>query len=53
MGLATALGRTYGSPLPMTEAAETIYRDAIEKEPGLSRKDFSSVYAFLAKQSQS
>jgi 3-hydroxyisobutyrate dehydrogenase len=50
MGLATALGRSHGSPLPMSEAAEAIYRDALEKEPKLARKDFSSIYQFLSQQ---
>ncbi|TCD65419.1 hypothetical protein EIP91_002718 [Steccherinum ochraceum] len=47
MGLATEIGDTFGSPLPLGEAAEKIYADVIEQEPELARKDFSSVYQYL------
>ncbi|KDQ60615.1 hypothetical protein JAAARDRAFT_151144 [Jaapia argillacea MUCL 33604] len=49
MGLATDVGKSSGSPLPLGEAAETIYKHILEKEPELSRKDFSSVYRYLRK----
>ena len=47
MGLATEIGDTFGSPLPLGEAAEKIYADVVEQEPQLARKDFSSVYLYL------
>ena len=47
MGLATEAGDMLGCPLPMGEAAEKVYEDAIECEPEHARKDFSSVYQYL------
>lgn len=48
MRLATELAKKHGSPLPLGEAAESLYADALETDPELARKDFSSVYQFLA-----
>jgi len=47
MGLATEIANQAGSPLPLGEAAESIYAQVIKEQPGLARKDFSSVYRFL------
>lgn len=47
MGLARNGSRATGSPLPLAEAAEQIYADAVERHPELIRKDFSSVYMYL------
>lgn len=47
MGLATEIASLSGSPLPLGEAAETIYEDVIKQQPELARKDFSSVYKYL------
>jgi len=45
MGLATNVSRESGSRVPLGEAAEMIYMEAVERYPELSRKDFSAVYA--------
>jgi 3-hydroxyisobutyrate dehydrogenase len=47
MSLATNIGTTSGSPMPLAEAAENIYAEMLKHQPGLARKDFSSVYLFL------
>jgi 3-hydroxyisobutyrate dehydrogenase len=47
MGLATGVANQSGSPLPLGEAAENIYAQAIKQQPVLARKDFSAVYRFL------
>jgi 3-hydroxyisobutyrate dehydrogenase len=47
MGLATEIGTSSGSPLPLAEAAENIYAEMLKQHPDLGRKDFSSVYLFL------
>ncbi|KAI0340497.1 3-hydroxyisobutyrate dehydrogenase [Trametopsis cervina] len=47
MGLATEIGDLVGCPLPMGEAAEKIYAEAIATAPELANKDFSSVYKYL------
>lgn len=47
MGLATAAATQLGTAIPLGEAAETLYAQMIESNPGLGRKDFSSVYRFL------
>lgn len=47
MGLATDIAKQTKSPLPLGEAAESIYARVIKEQPALSRKDFSSVYRFL------
>lgn len=40
-------GRASGSPLPMSELAEALYRESFRRNPELSRKDFSSTYKVL------
>jgi len=47
MGLATDIGSSTGSPLPLAEAAEVIYSDVVQDHADLARKDFSSVYQYL------
>jgi len=47
MGLATNIADKFGSPLPLGQAAESIYADVIKQQPALSRKDFSAVYQYL------
>ncbi|KAI0048211.1 3-hydroxyisobutyrate dehydrogenase [Auriscalpium vulgare] len=47
MGLATAVGETAGSPLPLAEAAESVYQASVTRYPELGNKDFSSVYKYL------
>jgi len=47
MGLATSIADKFGSPLPLGEAAESIYSDVLKQQPMLARKDFSSVYQYL------
>lgn len=47
MGLASDLAETFASPLPLGEAAELIYADAVREDPELANKDFSSVYRYL------
>ena len=47
MGLATNVSRELGSPVPLAEAAEKIYMEAVERYSELSRKDFSAVYEYL------
>lgn len=47
MGLATAIANQTGSPVPLGEAAESIYAQVIKEQPALARKDFSSVYCFM------
>lgn len=48
MKLATELGKKFGSPLPLTEAAEELYAAALSSKPELAKKDFSSIYQFLS-----
>ncbi|KAJ8519898.1 hypothetical protein ONZ45_g3222 [Pleurotus djamor] len=48
MGLATALASNQGSPLPLGEATEEFYAKVVREAPELARKDFSSVYKYLA-----
>ncbi|TFK67904.1 3-hydroxyisobutyrate dehydrogenase, partial [Pluteus cervinus] len=47
MGLATNSATSTGTPLPLGRAAEAFYKEAIEQQPELARKDFSSVYRYL------
>lgn len=47
MGLATNVSRESNSPVPLADAAEKIYMEAVEGYPELSRKDFSAVYEYL------
>jgi len=47
MGLATEIANQSKSPLPLGEAAKSIYAQAIKEHPALAQKDFSSVYRFL------
>lgn len=51
MKLATEIGSSTGTSLPLGKAAEEIYSAVIEKHADLARKDFSSVYKFLERQS--
>lgn len=48
MGLATDIAGQCSSPLPLGKAAERIYGDVVKQQPELARKDFSSVYRYLA-----
>lgn len=47
MGLASEIADGRGVPLPLGETAKAIYKEAIEIEPKMGTKDFSSIYAFL------
>jgi 3-hydroxyisobutyrate dehydrogenase len=47
MSLATEIASQSKSPLPLGEAAKSIYAQVVEEQPGLARKDFSSVYRYL------
>ncbi|KIL69579.1 hypothetical protein M378DRAFT_117854 [Amanita muscaria Koide BX008] len=47
MGLAVTIANQQGNSLPLGEAAKQVYERAVKDEPGLARKDFSSVYLFL------
>jgi 3-hydroxyisobutyrate dehydrogenase len=47
LGLATNIGNSWGVPLHLGEAAETIYGEVTKQHPGLASRDFSSVYLFL------
>lgn len=47
MGLATDAAKGLGSPVPLAEAAERIYIEAVKGEPELAKKDFSAVYESL------
>jgi hypothetical protein len=47
LGLATEVSKGLGSPVPLGEAAERIYVEAVKREGELARKDFSSVYEYL------
>ena len=47
MGLATDVGKAFGVPLPMAEAAKKVYSGAVEQRPDLAQKDFSSVFLLL------
>lgn len=49
LGLATEVSKSSGSPVPLGEAAESIYADAVKRYPELLKKDFSSVYRYLEK----
>jgi 3-hydroxyisobutyrate dehydrogenase len=52
MGLATHLGSTFDSPLPLGEAAEKLYAHIIEKQPAYAKRDFSAVYKYLREQAE-
>lgn len=47
MGLATEIASTSGTPLPLGEAAASIYEEVLKRQPELAKKDFSSVYVYL------
>jgi len=47
LGLATNVSKEMGSPVPLGEAAEKIYMDAVKRYPELLMRDFSSVYRYL------
>lgn len=47
MGLASQLASETSTPLPLGGAAEKMYQKVISEEPGLAKKDFSSVYSYL------
>ncbi|TFK54810.1 hypothetical protein OE88DRAFT_1805234 [Heliocybe sulcata] len=49
MGLAANIAKATGVPLPLGEAAEKLYAHVIAEDPQLIRKDFSSVYRYLAR----
>lgn len=49
MGLATNVSRESGSAVPLADAAEKVYMEAVERYPELSRKDFSAVYEYLGR----
>ncbi|KZT26500.1 hypothetical protein NEOLEDRAFT_1155616 [Neolentinus lepideus HHB14362 ss-1] len=52
MGLATNVAKTMGSPVPLGGAAEKLYAHVLAEDPQLIRKDFSSVYRYLARCSE-
>jgi 3-hydroxyisobutyrate dehydrogenase len=47
MGLASDIALKTNTALPLGNAAQKLYSDMIKAQPGLGRKDFSSVYQFL------
>lgn len=47
MGLATEIASTVGSALPMGRVAEVLYAKAVEADPEIAKKDFSSIYSYL------
>lgn len=47
MGLATQIGVSTGTPLPLANAAEHIYAGVVQHHKDLATKDFSSVYKYL------
>jgi 3-hydroxyisobutyrate dehydrogenase len=47
MGLATESADKYHVPLTLGKVAQEMYRLAMQTNPSLSRKDFSSVYQYL------
>jgi len=47
LGLAMEISRGSGSRVPLAEAAERVYVEAVKRYPELSKKDFSSVYRYL------
>ncbi|KIK63703.1 hypothetical protein GYMLUDRAFT_448303 [Collybiopsis luxurians FD-317 M1] len=52
MGLASNMASLAGCPIPMGEAAEALYAQMIQESSELGRKDFSSIYVQLEKQSK-
>ncbi|KAJ7261396.1 3-hydroxyisobutyrate dehydrogenase [Mycena haematopus] len=48
MGLASDIAKQTGTALPLGDAARGVYSRMIEQQPELARKDFSSVYRFIA-----
>ncbi len=52
MGLATEIAKKNNSALPLGEAAEALYDKAIQDQPELATRDFSSVYKYLQAKSQ-
>ncbi|KAF8580695.1 hypothetical protein K439DRAFT_1636847 [Ramaria rubella] len=52
MGLATKVGSSTSSPLPLAQAAEHIYANVIQRHKDLALKDFSSVYKYLERAAQ-
>ena len=47
MGLAASASTALYSPLPLGEAARSIYQEMLDRYPELGKKDFSSVYRYL------
>lgn len=47
MGLATRIRSSTGAPLPLGEAAKSLYVEVLKRHPELGKKDFSSVFMFL------
>ena len=52
MTLATQIGSSTGSPLPLAKVAEHIYAAVMQHHNDLARKDFSSVYRYLERAAQ-
>jgi 3-hydroxyisobutyrate dehydrogenase len=52
MGLASHIAKTVQVPLPLGEAAESIYSEVVKEYPELAKKDFSSVFVFLKEAAQ-
>lgn len=52
MALATNIGSSTGSPLPLTKAAEHIYAAVVQHHEDLAKKDFSCVYLYLKRAAQ-
>lgn len=50
MKLATEIGKSTGTSLPLGKAAEEIYDTMVARYEDLARKDFSSVYKYLERQ---
>ena len=47
MGLALESAELVRTALPLGRFAERVYREVVEKDPELARRDFSSVYKYL------
>jgi 3-hydroxyisobutyrate dehydrogenase len=51
MGLATESASKQGVSLEIGRAAQDLYQLAMKSQPGLTRKDFSSVYNYILSKS--
>lgn len=47
LGLATESAERYNAPLILGKIAQETYREAMQIDPKLARKDFSSIYKLI------